>query len=89
MVAGHTKASKVKKARDCGANVIIARPFSPSTLLDRIVWIARDPRPFLEAADYAGPDRRFHDEGPPKATGERRADRLKQASANEAKDDPA
>lgn len=88
MVAGHTKASKVKKARDCGANFIIARPFSPSVLLDRIVWIARDPRPFLEASDYAGPDRRFREEGPPR-TGERRADRLKEASLKEAKGDPS
>ena len=98
MVAGHTKASKVKKARDCGANFIIARPFSPSVLLDRIVWIARDPRPFLEAADYAGPDRRFRDEGPPRGVGERRADRIREAAAkasaaedaaaNEAKGDP-
>ncbi len=81
MIAGHTKALRVAKARDCGANFIIARPFSPSVLLDRIVWIARDPRPFLESNDYVGPDRRFHDEGPPRVGGERRADRLKQAQA--------
>lgn len=79
MVAGHTKASKVKKARDCGANFIIARPFSPAVLLERIVWIARDPRPFLEASGYAGPDRRFREDGPPAKTGERRADRIKEA----------
>ncbi len=85
MVAGHTKASKVKKARDCGANFIIARPFSPSVLLERIVWIARDPRPFLEARDYTGPDRRFREDGFPRATGERRADR----KVKETKGDPA
>lgn len=89
MVAGHTKASKVKKARDCGANFIIARPFSPSTLLDRVVWIARDPRPFLEAPDYAGPDRRFRDDGAPKLVGERRADRLKPSSASPSQGDPS
>ncbi len=89
MVAGHTKASKVKKARDCGANFIIARPFSPAVLLERIVWVARDPRPFLESDDYTGPDRRFHEEGPPRGSEERRADRIREAasraaSANEA-----
>ena len=83
MIAGHTKASKVKKARDCGANFIIARPFSPAVLLDRIVWIARDPRPFLESRDYAGPDRRFSEEGPPRGGAERRADRIKEAKAKE------
>ena len=98
LTSGHTPNAVVNKARDCGANFIIARPFSPSVLLDRIVWIARDPRPFLEAADYAGPDRRFHDEGPPRGVGERRADRIREAEAkaaaaqdvavNEAKGDP-
>lgn len=74
MLAGHTKISKVKKARDCGSNFIIARPIAPAVLMDRIVWIARDQRSVLEAGDYIGPDRRFKDGEPPAATEERRAD---------------
>lgn len=74
MMAGHTKISKVKKARDCGANFIVARPLAPSVLLDRIVWIARDPRPYLETSDYIGPDRRFREGEPPAGVEERRAD---------------
>lgn len=74
MMAGHTKISKVKKARDCGANFIIARPLAPAVLLDRIVWIARDPRPYLETSDYIGPDRRFREGEPPAGVEERRAD---------------
>lgn len=77
MVAGHTPQSKVVKARDCGANFIVARPLSPAVLLERILWVARDPRPMLQAGDYAGPDRRFQDVGPPDNTGERRQDRIK------------
>ena len=71
MTAAHVKKSKVLKARDCGANFMVTKPFSPSTLLERIVWVARDNRPFLQAGNYFGPDRRFRDEGAP-ATGERR-----------------
>ncbi|WP_374274811.1 response regulator [Brevundimonas sp.] len=71
MTAGHVKKSKVHKARDCGANFLVTKPFSPATLLERIVWAARDSRPFLQAGDYFGPDRRFRDDGPP-SSGERR-----------------
>lgn len=81
MVAGHTPQSKVMKARDCGANFIVARPLSPLILLERILWVARDPRSILQAGDYFGPDRRFQDKGPPKVTGERRFDRIKAAQA--------
>lgn len=72
MLSSHTPRSKVLSARDCGANFIIAKPLSPRVLLQRILWVARDTRPFLEAPGYVGPDRRFTDQGPP-ATGERRA----------------
>ena len=59
MLSGHTRQSKVSKARDCGANIVITRPVSPSVLLERILWIARGYRAFLEAPQYVGPDRRF------------------------------
>lgn len=74
MVCGHTRLSQVRKSRDCGANYIVTRPLAPAVLLDRIVWIAREGRPFLETADYAGPDRRVREAGPPAGVKERRAD---------------
>lgn len=79
MVSGHTPQSKVLKARDCGANFIVARPLSPVVLLERILWVAKDPRPMLQAGDYFGPDRRFQDVGPPHDAGERRHDMIKAA----------
>jgi DNA-binding response OmpR family regulator len=80
MLAGHTKLSKVTKARDCGANFIVARPLAPSTLLDRIVWIARESKPYLEAGDYIGPDRRVREGQPPVGVEERRADMIAKAA---------
>lgn len=59
MTAAHVRRSKVSEARDCGASFVVTKPFSASTLLERLVWIARDTRPFLEVGDYFGPDRRF------------------------------
>lgn len=65
MLAGHTGMSHVEKARDCGANFIVAKPVAPPILLDRIMWVARSDRTFVYTDSYAGPDRRFKFEGPP------------------------
>lgn len=81
MTAAHVRRSKVKEARDCGANYLITKPFSSQTLLERIVWVARDNRPFLEVGDYLGPDRRFRTEafdGP-----ERRAAEIRKNAGSE------
>lgn len=77
MTAAHVRRSKVSEARDCGANFLITKPFSAGVLLERIVWVARDARPFLEVGDYFGPDRRFRSdpwEGP-----ERRSEEIRKA----------
>lgn len=77
MIAGHIPRAMVAKARDCGANFIITKPFSAASLLERIVWVARDGRPFLEVGQYFGPDRRFRDIDPPGK--ERRDDMIRRA----------
>ncbi len=78
MTAAHICRSKIAEVRDCGANFVVTKPFSASTLLERIVWAARDTRPFLEVGDYFGPDRRFRDLGPP--AGERRSAVIRRAA---------
>jgi CheY-like chemotaxis protein len=76
LITGHTPADKVAKARDCGANYIVAKPLTTLALLERIVFVARDSRPFVECDAYVGPDRRFKNVGPPAGTpGRRRTDR--------------
>lgn len=92
MTAAHMRRSKISEARDCGANFVVTKPFSASTLLERIVWVARDVRPFLEVGDYFGPDRRVRDLDPPAE--ERRAAMIRkagfeaeQAARTAAKDD--
>jgi CheY-like chemotaxis protein len=84
MISGHTLESQVTKARDCGASFIITRPITAAVLLERILWMARDPRAFVEAGDYVGPDRRFNEPQLPEGQEERRASLLRrQAAANE------
>ena len=77
MTAAHVRRSKVSEARDCGANFLITKPFSAGVLLERIVWVARDARPFLEVGDYFGPDRRFREE--PWSGLERRSGEIRKA----------
>lgn len=74
IVSGHTKRSLVGAARDCGANFVIAKPMSPQTLLERIIWVAKECRPFIDTGVYLGPDRRFKDEEGEKVPLRRRND---------------
>lgn len=72
MIAGHTPHEKITAARDSGSHFLIRKPISAATLLERILWISKEHRLFIESRGYAGPDRRFRKDGPPGA--ERRRD---------------
>lgn len=75
MTTSHTPRSQVSRARDCGANIIIKKPFPPITVLERVIWSSKEGRKFLFSDSYVGPDRRFRDIGPPKGEkGRRRED---------------
>jgi len=84
MTGAHVRKDKVAKVRDSGANFLLTKPFSATSLLERIVWAARDSRPFLEVGDYFGPDRRFRSIKPPDGV-ERRADKIKLAQMEAAR----
>ncbi len=75
LVSGHIRRSVVQRTRDCGANFLVSKPLSPAMVLERVVWVAREKRPFLETGDYAGPDRRFHIATESENLGRRRTDR--------------
>jgi two-component system chemotaxis response regulator CheY len=75
LMSGDTNETTVKSARDAGANMVVAKPLSPSSLYDRLSWIAFNPRPFIDTANYFGPDRRFKIEGYPGGVGRRKGDK--------------
>lgn len=80
VVSGHSTPTRVGKARDVGANFFVVKPVSPKTLLERILWINRDKRAFVEMDDgYCGPDRRFKFIGPPVGSDGRRNNDLTSA----------
>jgi DNA-binding NarL/FixJ family response regulator len=74
LIAGHTPRSNVERARDAGANVIMAKPVSPLSVLERLMWTAREKRNYVKCATYVGPDRRFQNLGPPPDLSGRRLD---------------
>ena len=74
VLTGYTQVGAVEQARDCGANLVIKKPVSPRVLFDRIAWVSKNQRPFIESETYVGPDRRFKSIGPPGGTGRRATD---------------
>ncbi len=74
VLTSHTQANNVFRARDSGANMVVAKPVSPTILFDRLHWVAKSPRPFIETEGYFGPDRRFKIEGLPDGVGRRQDD---------------
>lgn len=76
VLSGHTPRSQVETARDCGANFVVIKPVSPATLLERVMWIGRTARLFVEAGAYVGPDRRFKNQGVPSGAKGRRSSDL-------------
>ncbi len=72
MLSGHSETSRVTAARDFGVNEFVVKPFSASSLFDRIEAVIARPRPFVRAEHYFGPDRRRHNlliKGPDRRTG--------------------
>lgn len=76
LVTGHTRTTDIFRTRDAGANFTVAKPITPKVLLERIFWVAREERAFIECDTYVGPDRRFKYEGPPIGIEGRRRDDL-------------
>lgn len=76
MIASHATLAEVSGARDSGAHFVVAKPITAATLLSRIIFIAKEQKPFVKEEPYAGPDRRWHNTGIPSGTSGRRRDDL-------------
>lgn len=57
----------VREAANCGADFLIAAPFSPKQILDRIRSLVFNRASFVVTSDYLGPDRRDGVEREPSA----------------------
>jgi DNA-binding response OmpR family regulator len=65
VLSGYTQMRMISSVRDGGANIVVKKPVSAQMLFDRVGWIARTPRAYIETGDYVGPDRRFKEAVPP------------------------
>lgn len=58
VVTGITDIKAVSKARDLGMTEFLAKPVSQKMVLSRMKSAVENPRPFVEAGKFFGPDRR-------------------------------
>lgn len=58
VVSGYTTEYVAMMTRDLGANESLVKPISGSSLASRICTVIDNPRPFIRAPGYFGPDRR-------------------------------
>ena len=52
----------VEKVRDLGANEVMVKPVSAEKIARRIKYVIDNPRPYIKASDFFGPDRRRRSE---------------------------
>lgn len=62
--SGYTQLRMLSATRDAGANLLLKKPVSGQAIFDRIAWLGRTPRAYIETGNYVGPDRRFKDSKP-------------------------
>ena len=58
MLTANTDRENVAQARDAGVTELMTKPFSTQTLTEKIQAIIENPRQFVQAPGYFGPDRR-------------------------------
>jgi len=80
VLSGYTQLRTLGDTRDAGANLVVKKPVSPQALFDRINWLGKTKRAYIEAPNYIGPDRRFHDIDPPDGAFKRVTDKSQDVS---------
>ncbi|MBN8531780.1 MAG: response regulator [Alphaproteobacteria bacterium] len=65
MLTGRAEVAAVMEARDVGVTEYLIKPFSVKALCERIIEVVENPRDFVIASSYKGPDRRRKESQPP------------------------
>ena len=58
MVTGFGDKKKVEQARDLGVSEVMAKPFSVTSVADKLLQVITSNRQFVQNSTYFGPDRR-------------------------------
>ncbi|XBQ16256.1 MAG: response regulator [Oceanicaulis sp.] len=75
LLTAHTERSRIFAARDAGVTEICAKPITAKQLWMKIAAVVNNPRPFVRAPGFFGPDRRRKDGSAPDG-GDRRTTQL-------------
>lgn len=59
MISGLADKKHIVEAKNAGVTSFVAKPFSPGELKEHILFALADPRTFIKARGYVGPDRRW------------------------------
>lgn len=60
VVSAFCEVERVLRARDCGADEFLLKPFSPQKVAARLHSVLDHPRRFVDDGTFFGPDRRRH-----------------------------
>jgi two-component system, chemotaxis family, chemotaxis protein CheY len=63
MLSAYTEKWRIQKARDAGVTEFLRKPLCAKDLYMRLVEVIDNPRPFVNAKRFFGPDRRRHEIG--------------------------
>ena len=58
MITGHSTLARINEARDAGVNEILTKPLTARGVIERLHQAISNPRPYIRAGGYFGPDRR-------------------------------
>jgi CheY-like chemotaxis protein len=75
MVTAEATASTILGARDAGVHEFLRKPFTSADLQRRVENVSLKARPWIEAVEYVGPDRRRFNSGEYAGPAKRRSDR--------------
>lgn len=56
--SAYTSEAIVSEGRDYGANEVLVKPVAAESIAKRISHVIDQPRPYIKAPDFFGPDRR-------------------------------
>jgi CheY-like chemotaxis protein len=74
VLTGYGRMATVAASRDAGANFVVKKPVNANIFYDRLSWVSKGGRQFVESPGYVGPDRRFKNAGLPGGVGRRASD---------------
>lgn len=62
MITGHSTISRVSAARDAGVDEFLTKPLTARGVMERVHMAVNHPRPYVNSANYKGPERRRRDD---------------------------